>query len=72
MQKEMKYKQGDIVIFDFKPHALDLAREVTLVGVIDGILYAEKGYNVRIADDKRNINGYVFVPEEAITAMIAD
>lgn len=73
MPKEMKYKAGDIVSFNFTPGSSDFdAPGVLLVGSITGILYEEEGYNVRISDKGRNIHGDLYVPEIAILAKIED
>jgi hypothetical protein len=73
MSKEMKYKHGDIVTFNFKPHSLDVdAPEVMLVGVVNSILYEEHGYDVRLSDKTRNIHGYIYVPESAIISKLQD
>ena len=64
---EMKYKIPEIVKFRFRPNSLDVnGDEVILMGVIDGISYEEKAYDIQLADNDRKIYGRVHVPEKEI------
>lgn len=68
-----KYNDGDIVEFDFRPDSLDVSwHDVTILGVIEGILYEKDGilYKVQLRDNGRNIFGDIVIPEERINGKI--
>ncbi len=65
----VRYKDGSIVGFKFRPNSLDVSgKETELKGVITGIMHEDDGifYKVQIRDNKRNIHGDVIVPEKEI------
>lgn len=68
-----KYHDGDVVEFDFKPDSLDSSRhDVTLVGVISGVVYEKDGihHKVQLRDNNRNIFGDIIIPEGQISKKI--
>ena len=70
-----KYKDGDIVEFDFEPSSIDICwHNVTLVGVIGGVFYEKDGihYKIQLRDNKKGIFGDIFVPELRINGKIGD
>lgn len=68
-----KYHDGDTIQFDFKPGSIDIdSQEVTLVGVVSGVLYEDNGihYKIQLRDNKREIFGDIIVPEDMIKGKI--
>lgn len=68
-----KYHDGDAVQFDFKPSSIDIdSQEVTLVGVVSGVLYEDNGirYKIQLRDNKRGIFGDIIIPEDMIKGKI--
>ena len=68
-----KYHDGDIIEFDFRPDSLDIDwHEVTLVGVISGVIYEKNGicYKVQLRDNCRGIFGDIIIPEDKINEKI--
>lgn len=68
------YHDGDIIQFNFKPDSLDIhdCQDVTLVGVVTGVLYENDGirYKAQLRDNSRNIFGDIVIPEGQITRKI--
>ncbi len=69
-----KYHDGDIIQFNFKPDSLDIHdwKDVTLAGVITGVLYEKNGitYKVQLRDNGRKIFGDIVIPEEQINGNV--
>lgn len=68
-----KYHDGDIIEFDFRPDSLDVNwHDVTLVGVVEGVLYEKDmiRYKVQLRDNSRNIFGDIVIPEDKINGKI--
>jgi len=71
--QKRKYNDGDIIEFDFRPNSLDISwHDVTLVGVVEGVLYDKDGirYKVQLMDNGRNIFGDIVIPEDRINGKI--
>lgn len=71
-----KYHDGDIIQFNFKPDSLDIHdwQDVTLAGVITGVLYEKDGiiYRVQLRDNGRNIFGDIVIPEGQVNEKVGE
>ena len=73
--QKREFHDGDIVEFDFEPNSIDIRwQTVTLIGSISGVIYDKDGifYKVQLDDKKRNIIGYMIVPEGKINGTMKD
>lgn len=69
----MEYKIADIVEFRFRPNSIDvMGDDVTLVGVVSGLLIEERSCIVQMIDNNRGIHGSLVVPEFYIVRKVEE